>query len=90
MTKIKKMLSITVAVLFFAGAFVGCDSGPSEEQMAELNKLKEEVKSLEQQLADCKNQKSKIERDIADRQAQLDKIEKDKAETQKNLKTLGY
>ncbi|MBN1638263.1 MAG: hypothetical protein JW866_04815 [Ignavibacteriales bacterium] len=88
MTKIKKLLSVTVAILFFAGA-VGCN-GPSEEQMAELNKLRQEVKSLEQQLADCKNQKSKIERDIADRQAQLDKIENDKAETQKNLKTLGY
>ncbi|MBN2570679.1 MAG: hypothetical protein JXA68_01010 [Ignavibacteriales bacterium] len=89
MTKIKKLLSVTVAILFFAGTFVACN-GPSEEEMAQLNQLRQEVKSLEQQLADCKNQKSKIERDIADRQAQLDKVEKDKAETLKNLKTLGY
>lgn len=89
MKEFKKLLSTALAVLMFAGmlSFSAC-SGVSEEQMAELNTLRSEVKSLEKEVNSLKSEKTKLEREIAEQNAKLDQCAKDKAETEANLKKI--
>ncbi len=89
MKEFKKLLSTALAVLMFAGmmSFTAC-SGVSEEQMAELNALRSEVKSLEKEVNSLKSEKTKLEREIAEQNAKLDQCSKDKAETESNLKKI--
>lgn len=90
MTNLKKLFSTALAVLIFAGmiSFSGC-SGVSEEQMAELEALRTEVKSLEKEVNALKSEKAAIEREIAEKNAKLDQCAKEKAETKKNLEKIG-
>lgn len=90
MMNFKKLLSSTMAVALFVGMFglAGC-GGVSEEQMAELNALRAEVKSLEKEVNDMKAQKAQLEREIAEKNAKLDQCAKDKAATKANLEKMG-
>ncbi|MFH1194587.1 MAG: hypothetical protein V1720_02670 [bacterium] len=90
MVKIKKYFTSALAVLMIAGSvgLTSC-SGVTEEQMAELQALKEEVTALEQEITELKSEKTKLEREIAELNAKLDQCAKDKAETQKNLQKIG-
>ncbi|MBU1100525.1 MAG: hypothetical protein KKA84_08990 [Bacteroidetes bacterium] len=87
MTNFKKLLisSMAIAMVF---VLVGC-GGVSEEQMAELEALRVEVKSLEKEVNDMKAEKASLEREIAEKTAKLNQCAKDKAETEKNLETMG-
>jgi len=86
MLKAKKALTTAVATLMLAGmvSFVGC-GGVSEEDMANLNAVRSEVKSLEKEVNSLKSEKTKLEREIAEQSAKLEQCAKDKAETQANL-----
>lgn len=90
MTKFKKLFNSALAVALIAGSMgvAGC-SGVSEEQMAELEALKQEVKSLEKEVNEMKAEKTKLKREIAEKQAKLDQCAKDKEATKENLKKLG-
>lgn len=90
MTNLKKLFGTAIAVLIFAGmlSFTGC-SGVSEEQMAELEALRTEVKSLEKDVNALKSEKAALEREIAEKNAKLDQCAKEKADTKKNLEKLG-
>lgn len=86
MNKFKKLVSTTLAAALLAGmiSFTGC-SGVSEEQIAELEALRSEVKSLEKEVNALKSEKTKLEREIAEQNAKLEQCAKDKAETEANL-----
>ena len=86
MLKAKKVFTSALSVLMLAGmvGFVGC-SGVSEEEMANLNAMRAEVKSLQQEVNSLKSEKTKIEREIAEHNAKLENIAKQKAETEANL-----
>ncbi len=86
MLKAKKALTTAVTVLLFTGmvGFVGC-GGVSEEDMANLNALRDEVKSLEKEVNSLKSEKTKLEREIAEQNAKLEQCAKEKAETEANL-----
>ncbi|MBN1301706.1 MAG: hypothetical protein JW995_10875 [Melioribacteraceae bacterium] len=90
MKEFKKLISSSLAVLLFAGmlSFTAC-SGVSEEQIAELEALRSEVKSLEKEVNALKSEKTKLEREIAEQNAKLEQCAKDKAETEANLKKIG-
>jgi len=90
MKNLKKVVisSLSVAVLVGSLSLAGC-SGVSEEQMAQLQALRTEVKALEKEIADAKNDKAKIEREIAEKNAKLDECNKLKAEIKKNLDKMG-
>jgi septal ring factor EnvC (AmiA/AmiB activator) len=89
MKNFQKLVSTTLAVALFAGmlSFTAC-SGVSEEQIAELQALQSEVKSLEKEVNGLKSEKTKLEREIAEQNAKLDQCAKDKAETEANLKKI--
>lgn len=90
MIKVKKILNLSLAVLMVAGmiGFAGC-SGVSEEQMAELQALRQEVSALDSETQDLKNEKSKLEREIAELNAKLEQCAKDKEQTKNNLRKMG-
>ena len=86
MVKTKKFFTSALAVLLLTGmvGFVGC-SGVSEEDMAALNALRSEVKSLEKEINALKSDKTKLEREIAEQTAKLEQCAKDKTEAEANL-----
>jgi len=86
----KKIINLGLALVLVAGiiGFTGC-SGVSEEQMAELDALRSEVKALEKEVGSLKTEKAAIEREIAEKNAKLDQCAKEKSETKKNLEKLG-
>lgn len=90
MVKVKKLAGPAFAAIALAGllTFTGC-SGVSEEQLAELDALRSEVKALDKEVGSLRAEKADLEKQIQERNAKLEQIEKDKAETQKNLEKLG-
>lgn len=87
---VKRIINSALVVVLVAGiiGFTGC-SGVSEEQMAELEALRSEVKALEKEAGSLKNEKAAIEREIAEKNAKLDQCAKEKAEVKKNLDKIG-
>ncbi|MCF8431794.1 MAG: hypothetical protein K9G34_07595 [Melioribacteraceae bacterium] len=83
----KKYFGFLMVALLMTG-FVGC-GGVTPEQFAQLDELRAEVKSLEQELNSLQSDKTKLEREIAERQAALDQCAKEKAEVKANLKKMG-
>ena len=90
MSKMKKIFGTGLAVALFVGmlGITGC-SGISDEQVAELEALRSEVKSLEKEVNSLKSEKAAIEKEIAEKNAKLDECAKLKAETKKNLEKMG-
>ena len=86
----KRIINSALVLVLVAGiiGFTGC-SGVSEEQMAELEALRSEVKALEKEVGSLKTEKAAIEREIAEKNAKLDQCAKEKAETKKNLEKIG-
>ena len=89
MTKIKKLTTTSLAVAFLAGSLSLTGCGVSEEQMAELNALRNEVSSLGTEVNSLKSEKTKLEREVAEMEAKLEQCAKDKEATTKNLQKLG-
>ncbi len=88
--KITKVLRNTVVIASIAVAttiFSGC-GGLSEAQIEELNTLRNEVTSLEQEANQLRDERSRLEREIAEKNAKLQQCARDKEETQANLEKL--
>ena len=88
MLKAKKTFTSAVATILLIG-FVGC-SGVSEEDMANLNAMRTEVKALDKEVNSLKSDKTKLEREIAEHNAKLENIAKEKAEVEANLAKMKY
>jgi septal ring factor EnvC (AmiA/AmiB activator) len=86
MLKAKKLFTSALAMLMLISmiSFVGC-SGVSEEEMANLEALRIEVKALQKEVNSLKSEKTQLEREIAEHNAQLEKVAKQKAEVEANL-----
>lgn len=88
--KVTNVLRNTVLVAGFTVAmtvFSGC-GGVSEAQMTELNNLRNEVTSLEQEANQLRDERSRLEREIAEKNAKLQQCQRDKEETRANLEKL--
>ncbi len=49
--------------------FASCSSGPSEEELAQLDALKAEVASLQKEVASKQTMKADLQKQIADKEA---------------------
>ena len=87
MKQFRKLLNVSLLVIFFAG-LAAC-SGLDDEQMQQLEDLRSEVSALEREVGLLRSEKSQLEIEIADKNAQLDECSRLKAETRRNLETLG-
>jgi septal ring factor EnvC (AmiA/AmiB activator) len=74
----KKPVLLAVAALFSAVVVAGCSSGPSAEELKQLEDLKAEVQSLEREISSKESEKSALMKAIADKEAQLAQCMKDK------------
>ncbi len=90
MNKMKKLISTALSIALVGAmlSFTAC-SGVSEKQLAELDALRSEVKSLEKEVNALKSEKTKLEREIAEQNAKLEQCAKDKAETKANLQKIS-
>ncbi|MGA9119582.1 MAG: hypothetical protein WB699_09460 [Bacteroidota bacterium] len=64
---------------------VGCSSSPDEEQMKQLNDLKDEVASLQKDLAAKQQQKATLDQEIAGKNAKLKKCNDDQQVVKQRL-----
>jgi len=78
----KKMVSLALVGLFSAAMVGGCSNNPSDEELKQLNDLKAEVTSLENEIANRESEKQALLKSIADKEAQLAQCMKDKAALQ--------
>jgi outer membrane murein-binding lipoprotein Lpp len=87
---ISKYVRSAIAVGAFAITALimsGC-GGVSDAEMAQLNDLRSEVKSLQSQADSLKEERASLEKDIAAKNAKLQECAKDKEETKANLEKL--
>ena len=75
-------------IFLFLSGLVAC-GGVTEEQYAQLDELRAEVKETEKSNNSLKSEKTKLEREIAEKNSKLDQCEKEKAETKANLQKIG-
>jgi septal ring factor EnvC (AmiA/AmiB activator) len=87
MQKLNRMAAaLALAILFSLSlVIVGCSSSPDEAQMKQLNDLKAEVASLQQDVASKEQQKSALDREIAEKNAKLKKCNDDQAIVKQRL-----
>lgn len=79
---------VLAAVMFVSIALLAGCGGLSEAQIAELNALRDEVKSLETEANSLKDQKAQLESEIQTINRKLAECNKQKEETQANLQKL--
>ncbi len=86
----KKVINSALVIVMIAGVigFTGC-SGVSDEQIAELEALRSEVKALDKEVNSLKDEKAALEKEIAEKNAKLDQCKKLQAETKANLEKIG-
>jgi len=70
-------------VLSFSLVMLSCSSSPSEDQMRQLNDLKAEVASLEQQIATREKDKAALEKEVAEKNGRLQHCMADKEAVKK-------
>ena len=83
----KKPMALTlIGCAMMAMVLAGCSSKPSDQELQQLNDLKAEVTSLQNQIAAAQSEKAALQKSIADKDAQLAQIMKDKDAVQHHLK----
>jgi septal ring factor EnvC (AmiA/AmiB activator) len=87
MQNLRRTVIATGMTLLFSGSllFVGCSSSPDEEQMKQLNDLKEEVAALQKDLAAKQQQKGTLDQEIAGKNAKLTKCNEDQQTVKQRL-----
>ena len=85
----KRALKLYLGAAFLAMAFVvaGCSSGPSEEELAQLEALKAEVASLQKEVSAKQAEKESLQKQIADKNAELAAAMKEQDATRERLKS---
>ncbi len=77
------------AIVLLTAGFVGCSSGPSQEELAQLDSLKKEVGSLQKADTALKDERVSVEKQIAEKNKKLQECEKLKQETKANLEKIS-
>ena len=86
-TKVIRNTAFITAFVAASALMSGC-GGVSEAEMAQLNDLRNQVSSLEQEANSLRDERTRLERDIAEQNAKLQQCAKDKEETRANLEKL--
>jgi septal ring factor EnvC (AmiA/AmiB activator) len=78
---------LMIVVVALGLSFTAC-GGVSEEEMAQLEALRSEVRSLSNEVDQLKAEKTKLEREIAERNAKLEECKKAQEATKANLEKI--
>jgi outer membrane murein-binding lipoprotein Lpp len=82
----KKSMTLMIGALMIAGLAAGCSSNATEDELRQLEELKAEVASMEQEVQNLEAEKAALQKSIADKDAQLKKCNDDKAVVEQRLK----
>ena len=87
MQKLRRMVIATGMTFLFSGSLllVGCSSSPDEEQMKQLNDLKEEYAALQKEAAAKEAEKATLEKEVAEKNAKLKKCGDDQQVVRQRL-----
>jgi outer membrane murein-binding lipoprotein Lpp len=87
MQKNNRIVMSLAAALLFSGSLLvtGCSSSPSEEQLAQLQSLKDEVASLQKEVDAKERDKASLTQSVAEKEAQLKKCNDDQQVVRKRL-----
>ena len=82
-----RLMKPFLIALVVSGGLVlsGCSSSPSEEQLKQLNDLKQEVSSLDKQVSDKQREKADLEKQIAEKNGKLQQCQSDQEAVKKGL-----
>jgi septal ring factor EnvC (AmiA/AmiB activator) len=89
MQKITRIVTTFGVTLLMSGslALIGCSSSPDEEQMKQLNDLKDEVSSLQKDISAKEQQKADLEKQVAEKNAKIKKCNDDQQVVKQRLGT---
>lgn len=87
MVDVRRFTRATGLVLMTAGflAVAGCSSGPSAEQMAQLNDLKNEVAAIDKQVSQKEQELASLQKQLDAKNKELDQCKKDQELTKQRL-----
>lgn len=72
-------LFLVVTALSFSIAVMGCGGDASEDELRQLNDLKAEIASLEQQVSAKETEKADLDKQVAEKNQKLQECNADKA-----------
>lgn len=82
----RKVSVLSLTLLFSSSLFfMSCSSSPDEAQMKQLNDLKDEYSSLQNEQTSKEQQKATLEREVADKNAKLKKCNDDQQVVKQRL-----
>jgi septal ring factor EnvC (AmiA/AmiB activator) len=82
----RKVSILAVTLLLSSSmALVSCSSSPDEEQLKQLNDLKEEYAALQKEQSAKEQQKATLDREVADKNAKLSKCNDDQQVVRQRL-----
>lgn len=83
----KKSMTLMIGAVLTAGLLAtGCSSNASEEELRQLEALKAEVASIENEVRTLESEKASLQQSIAEKDAQLNKCNEDKKIVEQRLK----
>ena len=82
----KKSMTLMIGALVIAGLASGCSSNATEDELRQLEELKAEVASMEQEVQNLESEKAALQKSIADNDAALKKCNDDKVLVEQRLK----
>lgn len=82
-----RKVSVLAMALLFASSmvFVSCSSSPDEEQMKQLNDLKDEYAALQKDQSTKEQQKAALDKEVAEKNAKLKKCNDDQQVVRQRL-----
>lgn len=88
MNIVMRQIPLVTFALFFSLTLLlmGCSSSPSDDEMRQLNDLKAEVVSLEQQVASKEKEKADLEKQVAEKNGRLQQCMADKDAVKGSMK----
>lgn len=83
----KRKVSVLAVALLFSSSmvFVSCSSSPDEEQMKQLNDLKDEYAALQKDQSSKEQQKAALDKEVAEKNAKLKKCNDDQQVVRQRL-----
>ncbi|HTR80958.1 MAG TPA: hypothetical protein VMM58_04950 [Bacteroidota bacterium] len=85
----KKLRSVSLALLFVfvAAMFAGCSSGPTADELAQLDQLKSETESLKKEVAAKEVEKTALEAQVNQKKEELATAENNQKLTRQRLQS---
>lgn len=82
----RKVSVLAMALLFSSSlVFMSCSSSPDEEQMKQLNDLKDEYAALQKDQSAKEQQKAALDKEVAEKNAKLKKCNDDQQVVRQRL-----